>query len=84
MQVDIKFDTEKESVDDLKRLITSLQDLVNQREKMIASGVHVAPQVQVPQVQQPKPSGTHTSGGGRIMEYDPAVGDLLSKFAPGK
>ena len=89
MQVNIKFDTEKESVDDLKRLITSLQELVAQREKMGAAKPMQSfvsqpqPQVQAPVQQAPKPSDGHTSGGGRIMEYDPSVADLLSKFASG-
>ena len=91
MQVNIKFDTEKESVDDLKRLVASLQDLINQREKAPSSApVHAnKPQAFVSQpaqqVQQANASKqTHTTGGGRIMEYDPAVGDLLSKFASGR
>ena len=87
MQVQIKFDTEKESIDDLKRLISSLQDLVKQRETMPTAQVHVSapqPVMQQPQApQQPKPAGGHTSGGGRIMDYDPNIGDLLSKFASG-
>ena len=37
MQVSIKFDTEQESIDDLKRLVTSLQDLISQREKKTIS-----------------------------------------------
>ena len=88
MQVNIKFDTEKESVDDLKRLVNSLQELIAQREKN-PTPTNTIPNMQLrpmttqsPQP-QPKPSGTQTSGGGRIMEYDPAIGDLLSKFASG-
>ena len=87
MQVNIKFDTEKESVDDLRRLVASLQDLINQREKMPATSVQMQRpmQVQAPVSQAPpRPSGSHTTGGGKIMEYDPAIGDLLSKFASGK
>ncbi len=90
MQVNIKFDTEKESLDDLKRLVQSLQQLIEQREKggltlpktIVSQPVIQAP-VQQP-VAQPKPNGSHTSGGGRIMDYDPAISDLLSKFASGK
>ena len=86
MQVQIKFDTEKESLDDLKRLVSSLQDLINQRENSVVSQGRqaVSPQQIMPQPVQANPVSGNTSGGGRIMEYDPAVGDLLSKFASGK
>ncbi len=91
MQVSIKFDTEKESLDDLKRLVGSLQELITKREQNKV----VVPQATVTQMQQPMPqpvqqslkpqqASSHTTGGGRIMEYDPAVGDLLSKFAMGR
>ena len=94
MQVNIKFDTERETLDDLRRLVSSLQDLISQREKMQSMPGFkpvMSPPVpvssSVPNVQQspPRPAnGGQTSGGGKIMEYDPAVGDLLSKFASGK
>ena len=88
MQVSIKFDTEKESLDDLKRLVASLQDLIHKREKtpsMQAPVQHSPQPMQQPVQPAPqKPAGSHTSGGGRIMDYDPAIGDLLSKFASGR
>ena len=94
MQVNIKFDTEKETLDDLRRLVSSLQDLISQREKIeSAPGFRPATQpiqmtspVQNVQQSPPRPANNsgQTSGGGKIMEYDPAVGDLLSKFASGK
>lgn len=87
MQVQIKFDTEKESLDDLKRLVNSLQELIAQREKTPTQAPQQVYQPQTYNVQQqpatPKPQGSHTAGGGRIMDYDPSVGDLLSKFASG-
>ena len=91
MQVNIKFDTEKESVDDLKRLINSLQELVAQREKITTIPKPMQSFVSQPQTpiqapvqpQAPKPTSGQTAGGGKIMDYDPAIGDLLSKFASG-
>ena len=39
MEVKISFDTEKESIQDLKGLISALQDLINKRE-IYAFGFH--------------------------------------------
>ena len=93
MQVNIKFDTEKETLDDLRRLVSSLQDLITQREKFESTPgfrpavqpIQMTSPVQNVQQSPPRPANSgQTSGGGKIMEYDPAVGDLLSKFASGK
>ncbi|MFA4886623.1 MAG: hypothetical protein WC595_00250 [Candidatus Nanoarchaeia archaeon] len=94
MQVNIKFDTEKETLDDLRRLVASLQDLISQREKIESTpgfrpamqSIQMTSPVQNVQQSPPRPvsNSGQTSGGGKIMEYDPAVGDLLSKFASGK
>ncbi len=71
MQVSIKFDTEKENLEDLKRLVVSLQDLIKQRE----SGVIVS---QPNQIKQPEPAVKtgNTAGGGRIIPYEDMSGQL--------
>ncbi len=93
MDVKISFDTEKESVEDLKRLVVALQDLISKREKVSSLGnplaasnvtrpsqVHVQPSHQSqPQV----PAGGQTTGGGRVVPYED-MSHLLSKLAAGR
>lgn len=92
MEVKISFDTEKESVDDLKRLVLALQDLINKREKanslgnpLTASSVTKPSQVRIEtqqQTQQTSSSG-QTNGGGRVVPYED-MSSLLSKIASGR
>ncbi len=94
MEVKISFDTEKESVDDLKRLIAALQDLISKREKagslgnpLAASNITKPSQVKIEssqpqQTQAPSTSG-QTSGGGRVVPYED-MSHLLSKIASGE
>ncbi|MBS3168344.1 hypothetical protein J4216_04420 [Candidatus Woesearchaeota archaeon] len=90
MEVKISFDTEKESVEDLKRLVSALQDLINKREGLTNQTQKPQPQVQPgtthltqnsqPQVAQ-KPA--QTVGGGRVMDYRD-MSDVISKIASGQ
>ncbi|MEK6947740.1 MAG: hypothetical protein AABX19_00700 [Nanoarchaeota archaeon] len=92
MDVKISFNTEKESLDDLKKLISALQDLVNKREKNSSSNNSVQtaaprPQVTQPQVQQsaPQPQANNTgntAGGGRLSPYVD-MSDTMSKIFSG-
>ena len=93
MEVKISFDTEKESVDDLKRLIGALQDLIAKREKAGSLGNPLAnsnitrpSQVNV-QSSQPQqvhvPASGQTAGGGRVVPFED-TSDLLSKLASGR
>ncbi len=93
MEVKISFDTEKEKIEDLKRLIASLQDLIEKREKssslgnpLAASVLKKPSQVKI-EVQQPQPnvqvkSGL-TNGGGRVIPYEDMSG-VLSKIVSGR
>ncbi|MBI2148579.1 hypothetical protein HYU23_02775 [Candidatus Woesearchaeota archaeon] len=94
MEVKIAFDTEKESIEDLKRLIVALQDLINKREKANSLGNPIATsnltkpsQVKVEQKEVEKPvqapATGQTSGGGRVIPYED-MSDLLSKIVSGK
>ena len=93
MEVKISFDTEKESVDDLKRLVGALQDLISKREKsnslgnpLASSSITRPAQVSVPQpqVQQTQSvSSGQTAGGGRVTPYED-MSHLLSKIAQGR
>ena len=96
MEVKISFDTEKENVDDLKRLIAALQDLIARREKssslgnpLSATNVTRPAQVKVEasqpaqQTKQQAPAGGTTSGGGRVIPYED-MSNVLSKIVSGK
>jgi hypothetical protein len=99
MEVKISFNTEKESIDDLKRLVASLQDLINKREKVsgqiqtqYTQNVQSNPaqttftQTIKPTVQeQPKPqqSSGQTNGGGRVIPYED-MSNVLSKIVSGQ
>lgn len=96
MEVKISFDTEKENVDDLKRLVGALQDLISKREKstslgnpLATSSVTKPSQIRVESSPQPQqqtvqaPAGGQTSGGGRVIPYEDMSG-VLSKIVSGK
>lgn len=81
MEVKITFDTEKESVEDLKKLISSLQDLVDKREKGEKLGNPITsdvkkPEDEKPQLREPQPSTPKDS------PYED-TSHLLSKLATG-
>lgn len=96
MEVRITFDTEKESIDELKRLISSLQDLIKKRERAInlknplASASVKMPSEFKEEKKQENTSinqfsqDTRTSGGGRIVPYDENISDSLAKILSGK
>ena len=84
MEVKIGFDTEKESVEDLKRLVQALQDLISKREKGNSLGNPLATQkpitMQAPPKQtavpnvaqtnpQPATDNKNYSGHGRLIEF---------------
>jgi|SRR3989344_8258892 len=66
MEVKISFDTEKESIQDLKGLISALQDLINKREgkapqpQQMSQPVQSQPQYSAPQ-QQSQPQYQYQS-----------------------
>ena len=92
MEVKITFDTEKENVDDLKRLVAALQDLINKREKssslgnpMATANIKTPSQSRVeqkPQVQQnPNQDPAKYTGHGRLIPYEDMSGTLSSIFS---
>ena len=80
MEVCIKFDTQKESVEDLKKLVRSLQQMIEQREKGMRPE-----QVKIQdQNVQPSQRGTgQTAGGSRIVPYEDMT-DTFSRIFSGK
>ncbi|MEK6864420.1 MAG: hypothetical protein AABX27_03955 [Nanoarchaeota archaeon] len=90
MQVQLSFDTEKESLDDLKKLAMAIQDMISEREKQCgiapsqpAGNQPQANSYQPQQFQQtpkPVPKEGKTSGGGRVIPYDEKVSDMMSSL----
>jgi hypothetical protein len=88
MEVKITFDTEKESIEDLNRLIASLQDLVARKEKAATLGNpltsgSVARQTHQQSHQQPASTSSQTAGGGRVIPYQD-ISTLMEKVFSGK
>lgn len=95
MEVKIAFDTEKESVEDLKRLVIALQDLISKREKgnslgnpLATSNITRPSQVKVESSQSQQqtvqvPASGQTTGGGRVIPYED-MSDVLSKIVSGR
>ncbi len=93
MEIKISFDTEKESIDDLKKLIISLQDLIAKREKAssldnpLATSTLTKPSQVKLGVQQPQTNVQIkpglTNGGSRVIPYEDMSG-ILSKIVSGK
>lgn len=95
MEVKISFDTEKESIDDLKRLVITLQDLIEKKEKssslanpLASQSVKIPSQIKIEKIEvqqttQPVQAGGQTAGGGKIIPYEDMSG-TLSKIISGK
>ncbi len=93
MEVKICFDTEREDINDLKRLVVALQDLISRREKAsslgnpLASSTITKPSQIKIESQQPKEEkkldqATY-SGHCRIVPYEDMSGEV-SKIFSGK
>ena len=94
MLVQLKFDTEKEDVEDLKKLHKWVGDLLVKRgfgvekpiEQALQQNVATQESVQssVPssqelkEKQEAKKKPSRTAGGCRFVEYDDKVGDMMS------
>lgn len=94
MQVSIKFDTEKESVEELQKLVASLQDLIERKQKVQIPQSSPTPQPTQPQPVQAQstqtqpaqsaPASGRTSGGAQIVDYDPEMEKRFSNIFSGK
>lgn len=90
MQVQLSFDTEKESLDDLKKLAMAIQDMIAEREKQCgiapSQTTNQQPQANSYQPQQfqqapkPIPKDGKTSGGGRVVPYDDNISNMMSSL----
>ncbi len=82
MQVLIKFDTETESIEEIQKVINSLQDLVD-KKKTNPNGIRHTNIQQQTSNNQVQNNGTQnngkTTGGGRVVPYEDMSG-VLSKI----
>lgn len=86
MEVKISFDTEKDTVEDLKKLVAGLQDLIAQREGS-PQPVQQQSQPKPQSYEPPKPQAAQqmvdkrTSGGGRVIPYQDMSGEMAKIFS---
>lgn len=79
MQVNLSFDTENEKVDNLKKLVEALEQLIAHRE-----GRSYQPgqkQVQTATVAVEQKTVDKTSGGCRVIPYEDMSGKMSSLFS---
>ena len=89
MLVQLKFDTEKEDVEDLKKLYKWVGDLLLKRGVGVEPIVQSAPVMQSSQVpssqelkdkQEASKQPSRTAGGSRFVQYDDKVEDMMSSL----
>ncbi len=88
MEVKIAFDTDKESVQDLKRLLNFVQELIVKRESGAPAMTATQVQMTTNKVQQPTPTvlptnKTQSAGGGKIIPYQDMSGTMSKIFSGG-
>lgn len=88
MEVKIAFDTEKESVQELKKMVTWFTELISRRETTSNNKIQSNPvTMSTPQINTPQkpeiPAGGKTAGGGKILEYQDLT-DTMSKIYGGR
>ena len=82
MEVNLRFDTEKEPLDNLKKLVDALQQLINHRNGNSSSPVQVSTQISSSvQPQQQKTAQDRTSGSCRVIPYEDMTGKMSQIFS---
>lgn len=82
MLVQIKFDTETESIEEIQKVINSLQDIVEEKKANPNGIKHTNIQQQTSNSQaqnNEKQNNGKTTGGGRVVPYEDMSG-VLSKI----
>jgi len=79
MQVNLSFDTEKEGVDNLKKLVDALNQLIASREGRTFQPEQRPMSTAV--VQEQKPAPDKTTGGCRVIPYEDMSGKMSQLFA---
>jgi hypothetical protein len=80
MQVNISFNTESESLQNLKKLVDALQQLIDHREGKQSSAHLSSTQTSIPSVKVPP---ARTSGGCRVIPYED-MSDKMSALLSGR
>lgn len=80
MQVNLSFDTENEKVDNLKKLVEALEQLIAHREgRSYQAGQKTSVSVSAP-IEQ-KAASDKTAGGCRVIPYEDMSGKMSSLFS---
>ena len=79
MEVKISFDTEKESLMDLKKFISYIQGIIERREGGVTQvqGMNASLQTRTEQQKVQVPASGQTFGGGRVIPYE----DMSAKLS---
>jgi hypothetical protein len=80
MQVNLSFDTENEKVDNLKKLVEALEQLIAHREGRSYQPGQKTQTSTVAPVEQ-KPAQDKTAGGCRVIPYEDMSGKMSSLFS---
>ncbi len=85
MQVNLSFDTENEKVDNLKKLVEALEQLIAHREgRSYQPGQRQAQTSTVSAPPEQKPASSQTAGGCRVIPYEDMSGKMASIFSGGR
>lgn len=80
MQVNLSFDTEKESLENLQKLVDALNQLIASRGGNPHQNLaNVATSMSQPQQQKPMPD--KTSGGCKVIPYEDMSGKMANIFS---
>ncbi|HIH15052.1 MAG TPA: hypothetical protein HA360_04135 [Nanoarchaeota archaeon] len=81
MQVNLSFDTESEKVDNLKKLVEALEQLIASREgRTYQPGQKTQPASVAAPIEQ-KAAPDKTSGGCRVIPYEDMSGKMANIFS---
>lgn len=81
MQVNLSFDTESEKVDNLKKLVEALEQLIAHREGRSYQPGQKTAQVATVAPAEQKAAPDKTAGGCRVIPYEDMSGKMASLFS---
>ena len=81
MQVNLSFDTENEKVDNLKKLVEALEQLIAHREGRTYQAGQKQASTAVAAPPEQKPMNSQTAGGCRVIPYEDMSGKMSTLFS---